>query len=78
MLIPDFVCKEINMLPSRFKRGALFLTRFGEPYLSGTELNVYFEEARTPRPMYVVAVVRICGDTPTRASGSPTGRLPDS
>jgi integrase len=68
VLMPDFVCKEINALPSRFKRGAMFLTRYDEPCLSGTELNVYFEAAHS-----AIGVRRRSGPYPWRHTYASVG-----
>jgi len=45
VLMPDFVCKEVNALPSRFKREWIFLNQYGRPYLSGYHLNQFLQRA---------------------------------
>jgi integrase len=45
VLMPDFVCKEVNALPSRFKREWIFTNQYGRCYLSGYHLNQYLERA---------------------------------
>ncbi len=43
--IPKHICREINTLPSRFKREWVFLNQLGNPYLKGRHLNEHFERA---------------------------------
>jgi integrase len=45
VLLPDFVCKEVNALPSRFKREWVFVNQYGRPYLSAYHLNRVLETA---------------------------------
>jgi integrase len=45
VLIPEFVCKVVNSLPSRFKKDHVFLNQYDRPYLSGYHLNQVFTEA---------------------------------
>jgi len=45
VLVPDFVCTEVNKLPSRFKKGPLFLNQYGRHYESAYHLNKHFRAA---------------------------------